>query len=299
MEFLEFIIWFEWSTLLSTIAIGFVVSAIIGEMVDVELLVDITIGFQTFLLIICFFKLVFFPYVFAVADEFIVHSVVRESFEKRGQKLSRWFWLRVFRGLFKIPRAQNEHSVFDPVDHEIKVAYAALKDMREQRSPNKSSDKLKTASNKATQVLRNLVGNFDQVRPPHQCHALLATDPFIKQKDCILFKILPLELRRMIYANLLITGIIENPDKILNDKMTCFVYSEKDGRSNGLNLNVAILRTCRLIYHEALPMLYQENTFAFCSPDRMQDFRARGLIHMACKSHFWPCCQARQLLSIS
>ena len=43
-------------------------------------------------------------------------------------------------------------------------------------------------------------------------------------------------------------------------------------------LDATVLRSCRLIYSEALPILYGQNTFEFASANAVSDFQSKGLI---------------------
>ena len=46
-----------------------------------------------------------------------------------------------------------------------------------------------------------------------------------------------------------------------------------------VDLDAAILQTCRQIYQEALPILYCENTFVFWGPKDLEAFRVKGLTY--------------------
>ena len=43
------------------------------------------------------------------------------------------------------------------------------------------------------------------------------------------------------------------------------------------DIDAALLRTCRMIYSEALPMLYGLNTFQFSSGSSLRHFQNQGL----------------------
>ena len=43
------------------------------------------------------------------------------------------------------------------------------------------------------------------------------------------------------------------------------------------NISAALLRTCRAIYEEALPILYGRNVFEFSDPDAIDEFRDSGI----------------------
>lgn len=93
------------------------------------------------------------------------------------------------------------------------------------------------------------------------------------QTNCPLFTSIPVEIRHMIYSYLLTTPEpIEKPQKHLGPKETALL----DNYSPIPNIDAAILRTCRLIYNEGLPMLYG-NTFQFSSAHSIRSFASKGL----------------------
>ncbi len=79
----------------------------------------------------------------------------------------------------------------------------------------------------------------------------------------------------MIYHQLLtIPETIENVHKHLGSKETALV----DNYQPIPRIDAAILRTCRLIYSEALPMLYGHNTFELSSANAIRSFQSKSLI---------------------
>lgn len=93
--------------------------------------------------------------------------------------------------------------------------------------------------------------------------------------ECPLFTKLPLEIRHMIYGHLLVVPeAISRAHELVGGVQTVLAqnYHPIPG------LNAAILRTCRSIYDEALPVLYGCNEFDFRSPDNIKTFQEDGLI---------------------
>lgn len=95
------------------------------------------------------------------------------------------------------------------------------------------------------------------------------------QSECPLFTEIPVEIRHMIYRQLLTTlEIIEKAHKHLGSKDTALV----DNYQPIPNIDAAVLRTCRLVYSEALPILYGQNTFEFSSANAIRAFQSKSLI---------------------
>ncbi|KAL8922351.1 MAG: hypothetical protein Q9208_005204 [Pyrenodesmia sp. 3 TL-2023] len=86
------------------------------------------------------------------------------------------------------------------------------------------------------------------------------------------FARLPREIRVQIYGQLLTTtSPIKNLGELVRSKMYFTSYLEQP------DLDARILRTCRLIYTEALPILYGENDFHFDTLESLETFRSNGL----------------------
>ncbi|KAI4125029.1 MAG: hypothetical protein LQ338_004494 [Usnochroma carphineum] len=83
------------------------------------------------------------------------------------------------------------------------------------------------------------------------------------------FQILPLEIKHMIYRQLLVSAEpIKKPHKLVCNKRSIMLDSIQPVR----DIDSSILRACRSIYHEALPVLYGQNTFEFAKPRKLRDF---------------------------
>ena len=79
----------------------------------------------------------------------------------------------------------------------------------------------------------------------------------------------------MIYNHLLTTlEPIEKAHKHLGSKDTALLDNYKPIP----NIDATILRTCRMIYNEALPILYGQNTFSFSSANSIRYFQSKSLI---------------------
>ena len=96
-----------------------------------------------------------------------------------------------------------------------------------------------------------------------------------KEQSCAFLIKWPLEIRRLVYHELVVVGSIRHPDELVEAKMTDLVVSNATSR---LGIDANILRTCRRIYNETLPMLYGENNFIFRTPSAIETFRDRGLV---------------------
>lgn len=103
------------------------------------------------------------------------------------------------------------------------------------------------------------------------------------QKACLLFSRWPLEIRRLVYHELMVVASIDHPDRLVDDRLTTLVTSKAQKALYKLGIDATVLRTCRLIYIEALPMLYGENNFVFFSVLALSLFRDKGLVSMPCK----------------
>lgn len=90
------------------------------------------------------------------------------------------------------------------------------------------------------------------------------------------FLAIPSEIRIIIYKFLLISaGPIANVHKLLGSRRSVMVAASPQVK----DIDAAFLRTTRLIYHEALHILYAKNRFYFDSPDAIEEFAFTGLSH--------------------
>ncbi|KAL8897039.1 MAG: hypothetical protein Q9192_002780 [Flavoplaca navasiana] len=88
------------------------------------------------------------------------------------------------------------------------------------------------------------------------------------------FQALPLEIRHMVYHELLQSAApIRKPHKLVCNKRSIMVDSTQPVK----DIDSSILRVCRMIYSEAVPILYGRNTFEFSKPRKMRDFSHAGL----------------------
>ena len=97
-----------------------------------------------------------------------------------------------------------------------------------------------------------------------------------KNQDCKLLKMLPLELRREIYAWVLgrdsfrlvtvpwkVTTLVDKPGNV-SMRNDCFAYGGNDMAINPVQgCGNALLMTCVQVYQEAIEIMYSTNTFIF------------------------------------
>lgn len=93
------------------------------------------------------------------------------------------------------------------------------------------------------------------------------------QASCLLLA-LPLEIKMMVYDYLLIS---QKPIDCLEHWDGVIVTISVDQHRHPCDVESTILRTCQTIYREALPILYQSNTFVFFDPTCIEQFKNRNL----------------------
>ena len=87
---------------------------------------------------------------------------------------------------------------------------------------------------------------------------------------------IPPEVRSIVYRKLLVSP--EKIDHVASRLGTERVkYKMLNTYTPLAEIDPTILRTCRAIYDEALPILYGENTFYFSRPEKMAAFKKVGL----------------------
>ena len=92
-------------------------------------------------------------------------------------------------------------------------------------------------------------------------------------KTCPLFTKLPVEVRDMIYRRLLISS-----EPILRAHELIGYKTIVAGNHHPISdLDSRLMRTCRAVYEETLPILYGSNTFEFHSPNAMSLFADSGI----------------------
>lgn len=106
----------------------------------------------------------------------------------------------------------------------------------------------------------------------------------VRSQECSpLFATLPAEVRQMVYGWLLVTSRIDDPSQLVNEKMRSLIIPASHPRLVILSIDATVLRTCRRIYEEALPLLYGDNTYKFSTATSLETFKGEGLIRTACK----------------
>ncbi|KAL8656499.1 MAG: hypothetical protein Q9210_000214 [Variospora velana] len=80
---------------------------------------------------------------------------------------------------------------------------------------------------------------------------------------------LPLEIKQMVYRELLVSSAnIKKPHRLVCNKRSIMLDSVQPVK----DIDSRILRVCRSIYAEALPILYGQNIFEFAKPRKLRDF---------------------------
>ena len=135
-------------------------------------------------------------------------------------------------------------------------------------------------------VIRNEVCLPKLVLKAVICHLSLSFAHRWQQQQlaCPLFAKTPAEVRNQIYDYLLKSkrGRIKRPDLLLLNKRSGVVYQKNkrdhDAPDPDPGIDATILRTCRKIYYEALPILYLGNTFYFWYPAQIDTFKLDGIV---------------------
>lgn len=121
-----------------------------------------------------------------------------------------------------------------------------------------SADNLKAARDYHAEIE---AGRFD-----------LLSKAYELQKDSFFFTKVPGEIRNKIYECLLVTDQVVDSDRYrLNSDLQIKRYGPRYGK--GFGLGPAILRSCRAVFCEAFPFLYERNTFAFTEEAEMKNVR--------------------------
>lgn len=119
------------------------------------------------------------------------------------------------------------------------------------------------------------------------------------QKRCPLLYAIPLEVRFIIYDHLLVSASsisTKQANKLLGRKRS-ILLSEHNPISD---ISATLLRTCRKVYNEALPILYGRNVFSFPNPEAIEKFRDSGIDNWSQGMHIGVIiCPMQCLFSIS
>lgn len=99
----------------------------------------------------------------------------------------------------------------------------------------------------------------------------------LQEIPCVFLAMLPLELRQMVYRELLVCNIISRPEKLVQQRQDTLIVPGRRDHAGMEGIDAKLLRTCRIIYREGLPILYGENRFLFSSPHGLEKFRREGL----------------------
>lgn len=111
-----------------------------------------------------------------------------------------------------------------------------------------------------------------------------------KSAPRLFFTALPLEIRRKVYSHLLLTTSITSRCVALKprQKPRRKNYPCHDYHAVGphLGLDARMLRTCRQMYDDGLPMLYGKNHFTFKDIEDATFFAMHGLPQYCCELSF-------------
>ena len=98
-------------------------------------------------------------------------------------------------------------------------------------------------------------------------------------EGCLFLKMLPAEIRNLIYSYVLTTPIpIRNAGELVEQMAVGLVVLDDPDPSSNLGIDASLMRTCRKIHAETLPVLYGGNTFFFKDVGRLKTFRNQGLV---------------------
>ena len=94
-------------------------------------------------------------------------------------------------------------------------------------------------------------------------------------QECTLLN-LPAEIRLMILEQVLVSGwIVDDPQELIGRQKSPMVTHSRQIE----DIDSAILRTCRFIHKEALPLLYEKNYFSFSGLRDVESFAHHQIPH--------------------
>ena len=151
-------------------------------------------------------------------------------------------------------------------------------------------------------IICNLINGSDDFRYDLEDSFDAATDQVIAlMKSCprrprtrpnkppprLFFNALPLEIRRKVYSHLLVTTSISGRCIALKSRRKTrrqnYLCHHPHALGPHLDLDARVLRTCRQMYDEGLPMLYGENHFVFGDIEDVTLFAMHRLPQYRCK----------------
>ena len=97
-----------------------------------------------------------------------------------------------------------------------------------------------------------------------------------RPSQCMFFSKLPPEIRMMVYRRILTTKTRLNPGAEI-EKTSCTLTTDDNDPSRISGIDSAVMRTCRKMYHETLPVLYSENKFVCRTPEQLKAFQEGNL----------------------
>ena len=165
------------------------------------------------------------------------------------------------------PQIYVSHGIMWLVKSQIKKLTNHLKRQRDLES----SSKIAGMDGSGTHVMP------DPTKTKKACQSIIGTQPL-----SMLFTMLPLEIRRLIYSILLIAKPTSNTSLLWSESLMDPPRRENEKYCSGLDPTV--LRVCQQTYMEGLPVLYGENGFTFRCLGDMTFFALLAMDNSRCKS---------------
>lgn len=141
-----------------------------------------------------------------------------------------------------------------------------------------STSKSVSSTLQPTQLMKSVYtqGRHPQPRAKRVVKSPAPTKPikFASAANPSTFLTIPPEIRQIIYTNLLLS---KNPIKDAHNLLGNNRSIELAHYNPILDINATVLRTCKAVYKEALPILYGQNTFFFSDPDHILDFKEKSM----------------------
>ena len=94
--------------------------------------------------------------------------------------------------------------------------------------------------------------------------------------QCMFFSKLPPEIRLLVYRRILTTKARLNAGAEIEKRAFNLTTDDNDS-SHISGIDSAVMRTCRKMYHETLPVLYSENKFVCRTPEQLKAFQEGDL----------------------
>ena len=118
--------------------------------------------------------------------------------------------------------------------------------------------------------------NIKNKNMPVTTSVKVSKDGSDRPSQCMFFSKLPPEVRALVYRRVLTTTALLNAGAEI-EKVTYTLITDDNDPSHTSNIDSALMRTCRKMYQETLPVLYGENKFVFRRPEDLEAFREGNL----------------------